>query len=249
MENRTEAAVYALVRVRFPEKGTAPVYLNDRFSLRVGDLVYVEGRLEGVPGRVEEICRNFKIRPSDYKRIVALADTQVRGQLYMAGDLFVSFSPDTIPYEQVLSWFKAPMEEEEPYLVGFDGTSFPLADLSRLEVRPAIAERGRDYYLSNKVRYICLEGDRGRAIVEGSRIYEVEFALRDGEVSELLCDCPCTFHCKHEVAALLQLQEALELIREHCPGKWEEGGYFAAVFKPTLYLYALADRPCGSIVL
>ena len=108
MDMRTNEAVRSLVRVRFPGRNMALTYYNDRFSLRVGDLVHVDGELEGIPGRVEEVCLNFKIRPSEYKRIVAVADTEVHGELHMAGSRFVSFHRDTIPYEKVLSWFKAP---------------------------------------------------------------------------------------------------------------------------------------------
>ena len=248
MDMRTNEAVRSLVRVRFPGRNMALTYYNDRFSLRVGDLVHVDGELEGIPGRVEEVCLNFKIRPSEYKRIVAVADTEVHGELHMAGSRFVSFHRDTIPYEKVLSWFKAP-DAEGPFVTGSDGTSFPLEDLSGLQVRPAIAERGQDYYAEDRVLYLCLDGTKGRALVDGTKVYEGEFTLRDGEVSELLCDCPCAFHCKHEVAALLQLRETLEKLREHCPGLWEEHGYFAAVFKPTLYLYALVGRDSGRIIL
>jgi hypothetical protein len=63
----------------------------------------VDGELKGISGRVEEVCLNFKIRPSEYKRIVAVADTEVRGELYLVGSRFVSFDRDTIPYEKVLS--------------------------------------------------------------------------------------------------------------------------------------------------
>ena len=248
MDMRTNEAVRSLVRVRFPGRSTALTYYNDRFSLRTGDLVYVDGELKGIPGRVEEICLNFKIRPSEYKRIVAVADTEVRGELYIAGNRFVSFDRETIPYEKVLSWFKAP-DAEEPFVTGSDGASFPLEDLSLMQFRPAIAERGRNYYMEDKVRYLCVDGTKGRAIVEGTQVYEVEFTLRDGKVSDLLCDCPCACHCKHEVAALLQLRETLEQLQEHCPGLWEEQGYFSAVFKPTFFLYALTGRNGGRIIL
>ena len=49
--------------------------------------------------------------------------------------------------------------------------------------------------------------------------------------------------------AVWQEHQTLEQLREHCPGLWEEHGYFAAVFKPTLYLYALVGRDSGRIIL
>ena len=36
----------SLVKVRFPEKGMALTYYNDQFDLKIGDRVYVDGKLE-----------------------------------------------------------------------------------------------------------------------------------------------------------------------------------------------------------
>ena len=41
----------SLVQVRFPGKGIALSYYNDQFDLKKGDLVYVDGKLEGQLGR------------------------------------------------------------------------------------------------------------------------------------------------------------------------------------------------------
>lgn len=124
-----------------------------------------------------------------------------------------------------------------------------MSDLNQLKVSSAIAERGQNYYLENKVRYLCIDGTQGRAIVEGTETYEVEFCYQDGQISNLTCDCYCTYHCKHEVAVMLQLRETMELIDKYYPEKLEQGNYFAAVYKPTLFLYAIDSRETGSIVL
>ncbi len=79
-----------------------------------------------------------------------------------------------------------------------------------MKVSAAVAERGHDYYQRNKVRYICVDGSRGYAIVEGSEAYEVEFSYRGGEISDLTCSCFCSYPCKHAFAAMLQLKETLE---------------------------------------
>ena len=78
----------------------------------------------------------------------------------------------------------------------------------------AIAERGQNYYMENRVRYLCLNGTKGYAIVEGTRAYTVEFEYQNGTVRNLLCDCYCSYPCKHEVAAMLQLRETLGLIEK-----------------------------------
>lgn len=236
----------SLVKVSFPGRGGSLAYYNDQFDLRCGDLVYVDGKLEGLQGRVVEVSYNFKIKISDYKRVIAVADTSVKGELRMAGSHFVTFDPSVLPYSKVRGWFRPPVKEDEEYASGSDGVSFPLEQMHQLPVSAAIAERGHQYYWDNKVRYLCVDGGKGRAIVEGTENYEVEFEYRDGRISGLLCDCPCPGHCKHEVAALLQLRETLEKIEAMDP---PERRYFAAVCKPTLFLYAIDGRETGSIVL
>ena len=56
-----------------------------------------------------------------------------------------------------------------------------------MHIGSEIAERGHDYYLQNKVRYLCIDGNRGRAIVEGTKAYVVEFTYEDGQIRNLVC--------------------------------------------------------------
>ena len=49
-----------LAEVYFPDRHFYLTYFNDEFPLKVGDLVYVEGKMEGIAGRVEKISYNFK---------------------------------------------------------------------------------------------------------------------------------------------------------------------------------------------
>ena len=196
----------SVVQVYFPDCHKTLAYFNDQFDLQRGDMVYVEGKMEGKRGRVVDVNYNFKIKLSDYKRVIALVDTTVSGEFFMAGSHFVTFDSAALSALQVRSWFKAPAEEEE-YESGSDDVSFRLDQLGDMNVSVAVAERGHDYYLENKVRYICVDDTRGYAIVEGSEPYEVEFIYRDGEISALTCSCFCSYHCKHEVAAMLQLKE------------------------------------------
>ena len=52
-------------------RGMGWAYYNDSFDLKVGDFVYVEGKLEGYRGQVTEVNYSFKIKPSDYKKVIA----------------------------------------------------------------------------------------------------------------------------------------------------------------------------------
>ena len=118
-----------------------------------------------------------------------------------------------------------------------------------MKISDAIAERGHDYYRENRVRYISLDKTRVRAIVEGTQPYELECDYIDGEIRNLVCDCFCTYTCKHEFAAMLQLKETLAFIEKHYSDRFKESRYFAAVCKETLLNTAMAGRETGSIML
>ena len=68
-------------------------YYNDQFDLKPCDRVYVDGKLEGQLGIVTAVNYNFKIKLSEYKRVIALVKTDVHGKFYMAGSHFVTFDP------------------------------------------------------------------------------------------------------------------------------------------------------------
>ena len=245
VEQRSVAPRKSVVQVAFPGRGSSLAYYNDLFDLRVGDIVYVEGQR----GRVVDITYNFKIKVSDYKRVIGLADTEVHGQFFNAGSHFITFDRTALPQSQIVTWYKAPAKEDDEYVSGSDDSSFHLDDLKGMKVSPAIAERGHDYYMENKVRYLCLDGSKGYAIVEGSEPYEVEFEYRNGEVSGLICSCFCSYNCKHAFATMLQLRETLEMIEKHYAAQYEETGYFAAVNKGTLFSFAIDGKETGSFTL
>lgn len=239
----------SVVQIYFPGRNMTMAYFNDRFDLHRGDMVYVDGKLEGMLGRVTEVNYNFKIKVSDYKRVIALVDTTVNGRFFMAGSHFVTFDRKALPISKAVTWFKAPAKEDDAFVSGSDDTAFPLDDLSGMQVSAAIAERGHEYYMENKVSYICIDGAKGYAIVEGGDAYEVEFQYRNGEISSLVCSCFCSYNCKHEVAAMLQLRETLERIRKNYADEYARTKYFAAVNKGTLFAFAIDGRETGAFTL
>ena len=239
----------SVARIHFPARNMTLSYYNDAFDLQRGDIVYVDGKLEGLRGRVVDIAYNFKIKLSDYKRVISVADTHVKGEFHFAGSHFVTFDRTALPYEKIITWFKAPEKEGEVYASGSDEASFRLDDLSTMKISGSIAERGHDYYIENKVSYLCLDGPHGRAIVEGSQAYELEFEYSKGEIRNLTCSCFCSYPCKHEFAAMLQLKETLDMIGKNYSKRYEEAGYFAVVSKGTLLRFAVDGKDKGSIVL
>lgn len=224
-------------------------YYNDQFDLHVGDIVYVDGKLEGQRGRVIEVAYNFKIKVSDYKRVIGLVDTEVHGQFFNAVSHFVTFDRAALPQNKIVTWYMAPAKEDDEYASGKDDSSFPLDDLGSMKIGSVIAERGHEYYMENRVSYISIDGAKRYAIVEGSRVYEVEFEYRNGEISGLVCSCFCSYKCKHEFAAMLQLKETLERIEKHYAAQYEQSGYFAAVSKDALFSFAVNGKEAGSFTL
>ena len=239
----------SVVRIHFPTRNMTLSYYNDAFDLKVGDIVYVDGKLEGLRGRVVDITYNFKIKLSDYKRVISVADTEVKGEFFFAGSHFVTFDPTVLPYSKVISWFKAPDKGDDIYASGKDDSGFNLNDLSTMEISHDVAERGHNYYMESRVRYICLDGTKGRAIVEGTQIYELEFEYQNDEIRNLTCSCFCSYPCKHEFAAMLQLRETLKLITKNYEAQYQASNYFAAVFKGTLMSIAVDGKETGSILL
>ena len=103
----------SVVEVLFPGRGRTLSYYNDMFDLHPGDWVHVEGKLEGTRGQVTEVSYNFKIKISDYKRVISVADTNVKGQLFMGGSHFIAFDSLALPPHKLRTWFLPPKNEAE----------------------------------------------------------------------------------------------------------------------------------------
>lgn len=121
---REQEAVKSIVQIRFPSKNTTLAYLNDKFDLHCGDMVYVDGKLAGLRGIVTDVTYNFKIKVSQYQKVIAVIDTEVHGKLYLAGSHLVSFNRETLPKSQILTWFRVPDDDDEYVSGDGDDTSF-----------------------------------------------------------------------------------------------------------------------------
>ena len=132
---------------------------------------------------------------------------------------------------------------------GNDDSFFYLDDIDNMGVSETVSNRGGLYFIENKVPYIEINRTKGYAIVEGTRPYEVEFKYEDGKISNLTCDCFCTYKCKHEFAAMLQLNECLENIKKYYAKEYEGSGYIAAIRDPYLFMYAIDGKKGKSFEL
>ena len=231
----------SVVDVFFPDRQLTCSYYNDRFNLKCGDVVYVDGKLEGLRGRVVEVNYNFKIKLSDYKRVIGVADTEVIGEFHSAGTHLITIDNCALKYEQVVTWFKAPSNNDEEYVSSSSDETFNLADLSGMNIKSENAERGHEYYMNDRVVYIELDKGKGRALVEGSKVYDVEFFYNDEEISGLVCSCYCTGACKHEFAVMLQLRDILNTVKKEYPFV-KHSDYLSAVSNTRFFEYVIAGN-------
>ena len=238
----------SVVDVFFPDKHLTYSYYNDMFDLKRGDIVYVEGKLEGKRGRVVDINYNFKIKLSDYKRVIGVADANVIGEFHLAGSHFITIDEGALKYEQIATWLKAPENENEEYVSSSDDEVFNLAHIGDMKIDPEKAERGHEYYMENRVVYIELNHGKGRAIVMGSKAYDVEFFYKDEDITGLVCNCYCTGACKHEFAAMLQIRDILAIIKNEYPFI-DHNDYLAAVSKTSFFEFVIYGNTKGTFTM
>lgn len=237
----------SLVKVYFPERRISLSYFNDQFDLDVGDIVFVEGSFAGYQGRVVEVSRTFKIKKSDYKKVIAVADTEISGKVFMADKSMIAYDEKVLPYEKVRAWFLPPVSEEDEYEFCVDSDEVILLnELETMKIDPVIRSRGEDYFEDERVVYLEINGGNLRAIVLGSKVYEVTGQFLDGRITELLCDCPCSDTCKHEYAALLFLKETKKALEEEY-GDDFIFDYLAMMPKSVFFKYTVQKGKRGSL--
>lgn len=244
----TDAIRPSLVEIRFSGVHKPYSYYNDKFYLKPGDRVFVEGKLEGQQGIVMRVSYNFKIKLSDYKRVVSKAELDIYGDFFPVQGRVYAFNPETLPYEKVMTWFK-PVTENKEIAVFTDESHFNLDTFEGLEADKDSVAKGHELYMEDAVAYIELKGKQGRAIVEGSRYYELEFQYENGEISSFFCECYNMGVCRHQVAMLFELRDALKVIEEKLFTEYERSGYFASICKHIFLDFVIASKNDGKIIL
>lgn len=201
-----------LVSVRFEEHGRTLTYYNDRFALKEGDRVFVSGKLEGQIGLVESVTTKFRIRLSDYQRVVSTAQTPIAGTYTPVMDKMRSYDAEALAPEAFRKWILPPdpMERPDDEITVGGGWTVPIDDPARAEgVDHAAMDRAVDYCRSGKVAYIAVRDGVGTAYIEGRHWYEVTFRLDHGALVEAFCDCPYCGLCKHLLAVGITLTALL----------------------------------------
>ena len=76
-----------------------------------------------------------------------------------------------------------------------------------------ICERGRQYYINNKVTNPVVSGTKYHARVKGSQVYDVVIDLNDPDSPKLHCNCPYAVdgnRCKHMAAVLYEIESKMK---------------------------------------
>lgn len=204
-----KTAVMSLVRVRFEDAAHELTYFNDRFDLKPGDRVFVSGKRAGEAGIVNAVSTKFRIKASDYERVIALAQTSIHGTYKPVADKMISYGADALSPEKFRSWVmppEKPTEDEDGEIVYGDGYEIPLNDpRSAEDVDKAVFGRALNYCGSGRIGYIAVKDGVGRAYVEGERWYELEFCVHGNAIAEAYCGCPYPGLCKHLLAVAVTL--------------------------------------------
>lgn len=179
----------SLVRVYFPQRGFDCTYYNNLFDLHVGDLVYVDGKLEGKRGKVIDVSYTFKIKLSDYKRVIAKIDTDIYGEFCYVGDELFSFDKNTVPFGKILPYFKAPAKPDEEYVSAKENKFYNLNDLEGMGAYEHTIMVGKSDFNCGEVLYLSVEDGKGHAIVGTDELHEVEFDYKNGMIANITCDC------------------------------------------------------------
>ena len=201
--------VCSLVRVRFEDFDRELTYFNDRFDLSCGDRVFVSGKLYGKPGFITSVTTKFKIRLSDYERVIALAQTPIHGAYKSVADKMLSYDSNALSPEAFRTWVLPPTEEvldEDDDVIYGDGYEIPLDEPHNADgVDHAVFDRALEYCRSGKIGYVSVKDGVGRAFVQGKEWYELEFRLRGNAITEAYCSCPYPGLCKHLLAVAIML--------------------------------------------
>lgn len=212
-ESTEEKSVRSIVKVYFPDDGRHFDYYNDKFDLKERDRVFVSGMLEGIPGVVVSVNTKFKIRPSDYQKVISKADLDFHGKFYSLDNKMITYDNSALPPKKFRTWVMPPVKEDDEIICGdgYEANVYNLMD--NKDISPAVYDRATGILRRGNVIYINVCEGEVTAFVKGTHVYEINFNLNRAIASQIYCDCPYPGFCKHTVAVLMNLKEIFENAR------------------------------------
>lgn len=195
-----------LVMVAFPPDNLAYPYLN-YFDLEIGDFVFVEGKFENVRGTVVDISENFKIKKDEYKKVLSVADTNVKAEFKATDTHFVTKDTEQLNFKKVITWFKPNYLNAEYIDRHNDSQYHAMWEDCELNVPVSVIKKGIEYYENERVLFLEVGETLAYAIVAGDEYYITEFEVDESMIGEGVCSCKCFGTCKHIIATKLLLKE------------------------------------------
>ena len=242
----TMKPIRCMVKIRFPGIHKELEYYNDRFPLKVGDVVSVSGKLAQQPGQITEVITKFCIHTKDYERVLRVLDVRLHGHFSRIKVHMVCFDDVSVTPERFESWIKPPTDptipkflQKEDHIVRGEGYILDIHNAEHSEdMSKLIWNRGVDYYNDGNLKYLSVKDGVGVAYLKGEKWYRVDFRIdENGLMTDIYCDCPYMGLCKHEAAVAY----ALKII-------WDDNHYtlnsaFTALDREIFWrLVALAEQ-------
>ena len=232
---KEEEAKQSVVTVRF-ENGREYPYYNDKFNLKINDLVFVDGKLYGQVGKVIKVTTKFKISTKYYKEVIAKLDTTIHGKFKKAECFMLAKGNNVVPFEQIEKWFKPPIilkedEKEEKFILG-EGYETLISDITKGDEFSTVDYlKGEHYFNLGKVEAITVNNKIGHAVVKNNHAHIVDFKIKGGKIYDIYCDCISPDFCHHAFAVCAALSALFkdEIITED--------DNFTAINSSTFYYF------------
>ena len=231
-----------LVKVYFPHIDRHYSYINDRFqNIKVGDTVFVDGKLENKLGKVTEIARSFKFEPEKMRRIISVCDSDIKGSFFFLNKHVLSFEKSALSFNKMLSFYKPITDEEKIVTVKNDNSNgIVIKDYFKNQDCWALDE-------DIKVVLLELDGVYAKAIVDDGDLHELEFEFKDDKIYNFSCDCYNSFNCEHKDATISMLEFALKTINEKFANEYNKTKFFCFADKTRFVNDILKHKESGEI--
>ena len=240
----------SVAEVYFFEEDVSLPYYTDRFDLKEGDTVFVDGAMAGKCGQVRKVSHTFRIRADEYEQIRCVVTFKKPSKLYFSTSHLIEFRARALPVEHVKSWFGIPNEKGD-LLTGEGKETFLISDPFTTGVNYELGSKANDeFYRKNKVKYLSLENGNGYAIVMDDHPYEVRFRMdKSGTGRALTCSCREVGVCVHSQAAVLELWDLMDTIMEKYRYEYLRFNRFYAISKDFIMPLLMNAKRSGSITI
>lgn len=200
-----EKPVKSVATVKF-ENGREYPYYNDKFNLKAGNNVYVDGKLYGKLGVVSDVTTKFKINRTIYKDVISKLDFNISGKFKNCQDYMLTKGNSIITKEQLLTWFIPPFvpkdeyDKPDEYIYG-EGYSCKIGEI---DLNIDAFDDAVDAIENGELKAILVNNGVGTAVIKNNdNTHIVEFKTDNNALTDIYCDCISPDFCKHCAAVCI----------------------------------------------